>query len=103
MNSGMFITIYFPIFILLFVILPTNNRNLILIKQLKKIRGKRIMSNEMIKSCIGKICTISTGSFGTGYSKVEVLEVVDNWMKVQKKGKIDFVNIDYIQTIKLHN
>ncbi|MBK5253337.1 MAG: hypothetical protein JJE03_02510 [Peptostreptococcaceae bacterium] len=61
------------------------------------------MSNELIKACRGKVCTISTGSLGTSYSKVEIVEVVDNWIKIQSKGKRDIVNIDFIQSIKIHD
>lgn len=103
MNSGAFIAIYLPIFIVLFVMAPANKRKQYIIKKLKKSRGERVMSNEIIKSCIGKICTISAGSFGTSYSKVEILEVADNWIKVRSsKGKIDLVNIDFVQNFKIH-
>jgi hypothetical protein len=103
MNTGTYIAIYIPIFIVLFVILPMNRRKFFTLRKLKKIRGERVMSNELIKSCIGKICTISTGMSGASYSKVEIVEVVDNWVKVQSKGKTNIVNIDYIQNIKIHN
>lgn len=103
MNSGTFIAIYLPIFIVIFVMLPTNRKHIYLVRRLKKLRGGRVMSNELIKSCIGKICSISTGSLGASYSKVEIVEVVDNWMKVQGKGKTDIVNIDFIQNIKIHD
>lgn len=59
------------------------------------------MSNELVKNCIGKICTISTGSFGTVYNKAEVIRVVDNWMEVKVKNKKDLVNIDFVQSIKI--
>jgi len=103
MSTGTYIAIYLPIFIVLFVILPTNRRNMFAIRKLKKLRGEKVMSNELIKSCIGKICSISTGSFGTSYSKVEIVEVADNWIKVQNKSKTDIVNIDFITNIKIHD
>lgn len=103
MSSGTFIAIYLPMFIVLFVILPTNRRNKFVVRKLKKLRGVKVMSNELIKSCIGKICSISTGSFGTSYSKVEIVEVADNWIKVQNKSKTDIVNIDFITNIKIHD
>jgi hypothetical protein len=102
MNAAIYIAIYLPIFIVLFVILPMNHRQMFVVRKLKKLRGERVMSNELIKSCIGKICTISTGSMGASYSKVEIVEVADNWIKVQGKGKTDIVNIDFIQSIKIY-
>lgn len=60
------------------------------------------MSNELLKSCLGKICTISTGTYGSNYSKVEIIEVVDHWIKVKSKGKSDIINTDYITNIKIH-
>lgn len=59
------------------------------------------MSNELIKACIGKECLISTGSLGSSYNKVVIKEVVDNWVQIEKKGKIDLINIDYVQSIKI--
>ena len=103
MSTGTYIAIYLPIFIVVFVMLPTNSRNMFVVRKLKKRRGERVMSNELIKSCIGKICTISTGSLGASYNKVEIMEVADNWIKVQGKGKTDIVNIDFIQNIKIYD
>lgn len=105
MNTGTFIALYLPLFIVFFVLFPANRRHRFVVRRLKKLRGENVMSNELIKSCIGKICTISTGSLGTSYSKVEIVEVVDNWIKVKGKGKskTDLVNIDFIQSIKIHD
>lgn len=103
MSSGTFIAIYLPIFIVLFVVLPANRRHKLVVRKLKKRRGEKVMSNELIKSCIGKICSISTGSFGSSYSKVKIVEVADNWIKVQGKNNWDIVNIDFITNIKIHD
>lgn len=59
------------------------------------------MSNELIKSCIGKVCNISTGSMGINFSKVKVIQVVDNWIKVEGRRKVDLINIDFVQNIKV--
>lgn len=103
MSSGVFIAVYVPIFIVVFMLIPRNRRHLFIVRKLKKLRGEIIMSNEMIKSCIGKKCTISTGSLGASYSNVVIVEVVDNWIKVEGKKKTDLLNIDFIQNIKIHN
>jgi len=67
----------------------------------RKKRREVNMSNELINSCVGKICTISTGSLGSTYNKVLVKEVKDNWLKVDSKGKESLINSDYIQNIKI--
>ncbi len=41
------------------------------------------------------------GGFGTSFAKVKIVEVADNWMKVERKGKVDLVNIEFIQSIKI--
>ena len=102
MNGSTWIAIYIPIFIIFFVIIPLNNRKLAFIFRLKKKKkGSITMSNAMIENLIGKEVTISTGSIGSSYDKLIVIEVVDNWMKVEKKGKVDLINIDFIQGIKI--
>ncbi|PAB60836.1 hypothetical protein CCE28_03780 [Anaeromicrobium sediminis] len=59
------------------------------------------MSNDLIKSYIGKVCNISSGSFGPKFQRVKIIEVMENWIKVEGKGKIDLINIDFIQNIKI--
>ncbi len=60
------------------------------------------MSNDIVKECIGLICTINMGYTGSGFNKVRVKEVKDNWMKVESnKGTQELINIDYIQNIKV--
>lgn len=102
MNTGTFIALYLPIFIVLFIIFPEERKRKAKIRKRKKVKGEKIMSNELITSCIGKTCTISTGSMGTSYSRVVILEVADNWIKVQGKGKTNIVNVDFIENIKIH-
>ncbi|MCG8482460.1 MAG: hypothetical protein MJA31_04055 [Clostridia bacterium] len=99
MEPGVWIAIYLPIFVLFFVILPSQKRT-ILFKKKRKRRGVA-MSNELIKDCIGKVCNISTGSLGSNFTKVKIIEVVDNWIKVEGKGKVDLINTDFIQNIKI--
>jgi hypothetical protein len=102
MNISTWIAIYLPIIIIFFIVIPSNNRKIAFILRLKrKKKGRNRMSNSMIESLIGKEVMISTGSIGSSYDKVTVVEVVDNWMKVEKKGKIDLINIDFIQGIKI--
>lgn len=59
------------------------------------------MTNELIRSLIGKTCQISTGSLGESFDKVEVLEVVENWMRVRRKNTTRLINTDYITSVKV--
>lgn len=84
-----------------FVIIPSIQKTFIKKKRLNRKRGGVSMSNELIMNCIGKVCNISTGSLGSSFNKVKIIQVVDNWIKVEGKGKIDLINIDFIQNIKI--
>jgi hypothetical protein len=101
MDITTWIIIYFPVFILLFVILPSSNKQKEFMRRLQRKRKGIIMNNRMIESLVGKQVQIISGSFGGSFDKVTIMEVTDNWMKVEKKGKIDLINIDFIQNIKI--
>ncbi len=101
MDAGVWIAIYLPLFVIFFVVYPNNVKKIKLIRQLKKRKGVKVMSNELIGDLVGKEVLISTGSLGSSYNKVTVVEVVDNWIKVEKKGKSDLINIDFVQGIKI--
>jgi hypothetical protein len=98
MNSSTWI-IFLPIFIVFIVELETR------LTTKARIRRKRgqlaIMTNEIIRECVGRICTINMGYTGSGFNKVLVKEIHDNWMKVESKGKTEIINIEYIQNIKI--
>lgn len=83
------------------IIIPARQRMILLLNKLRKQRGERKVSNQLIQSCIGKICTITTGSFGSSYNKVKIVEVIDNWIRIESKGKQDLINSDYVQCIKI--
>lgn len=100
LNPAIWITTYLPIFVVLFILIPSQRRIINAIRKQRKLRGVK-MSNDLIKSYIGKVCNISSGSFGSTFKKVKILEVVDNWIKVEGRGKIDLINIDFIQNIKI--
>ena len=101
MDSSTWIGIYLPIFVVLVIIIPAHNQNIYTTRKLRKKRGERKVSNELIKSCVGKTCSISTGALGSSYNKVRVIEVIDNWIKVESKGRKNLINSDYIQNIKI--
>lgn len=59
------------------------------------------LANELIRSLIGKTCQISTGSLGESFDKVKVLDVEENWIRVERKNKIFLINTDYITSVKV--
>ena len=101
METSSWIAIYLPLFVVFVIIIPAQRRIIHVVKLLKKRRGIKNVSNELIKNCIGKVCTISTGALGSNHNKVKIIEVVDNWIKVESKGKVDLINSDFIQNIKV--
>jgi hypothetical protein len=90
-----------PLFILFFVIIPRKREmeKAVLLK-MKKRKGAIIMTNEVIKKYIGKICKISTGSFGTNVVG-KIIDVNENWLEVETKKGNELINADFIQSIKV--
>ncbi len=101
MDTGVWIAIYLPIIIIIFIVYPSDMKKIKLVRLIKKKRGVKVMSNELIDRLVGKEVLITTGSLGSSYNKVVVVEVVENWIKVEKKGKMDLINIDFVQGIKV--
>ena len=75
MNTGSWVAIYMPLFIIFFIILPQQRavQKAVLFK-IRKRKGVVEMINELIKKYIGKNCLISTGSFGTNV-KGKIIDV----------------------------
>ena len=96
MNAGLWIAIFFPIFILLFIIQPQQRR--IALNSIRRKREGIIMTNEIVKKYIGKNCMVSTGSFGGAISG-EITEVTDNWVELSTKIGYRLVNAEFITTI----
>ncbi len=101
MDSGTWIAVYIPVFILIFVILPQQHfaQKSVMLKNKKK-RSPRIMVNELIKKYIGKSCKISGGSFGTSITG-KILQVHENWIEVETKKGVELVNAEFVQSIKV--
>ncbi|MFA9380135.1 MAG: hypothetical protein ACERKO_03640 [Acetanaerobacterium sp.] len=57
------------------------------------------MANALIEQCLGKRCLITTSSLSGAYQGT-VVEITDNWIKLERKGTIDLINCDYIQNIR---
>lgn len=101
MNSSTWIAIYMPLFILFFIIFPQQQQmRKLVFQKMSKRKGAAIMTNEIIKKNIGKICKISSGSFGTNV-KGKIIDVKDNWIEIETKKGYELVNADFIQSIKV--
>ncbi len=100
MESSQFIAIYLPIFIILFVILPSQEqwKQSFIISRLKR-RAKK-MNNELLIKFKGKEVKISTGSFGVNVVGT-IVEINDNWVEVQTKKGHELLNADFIQSVKI--
>ena len=91
------------VFIMLMIVISTNRsneKNFIGIIKRKKEGRKRVMPTELMKEFIGKVCAISlfNESFGiTG----KIVELENNWIKVEEKNGIRIVNGDMIRDIKI--
>lgn|GEM_PF-499001 len=101
MSSAIFVSIYMPMFILLFVIIPRKREiEKAVVLKIKKRKGVIVMTNEVIKKYIGKNCRISTGSFGTNVVGI-ILDVNENWLEVETRRGKELINADFIQSIKV--
>jgi hypothetical protein len=101
LNSSTWIAIYMPLFILFFVIIPQERemRKAVLLK-IKKRKGVKTMTNELIKKYLGINCKISTGSWGTNVVG-KIIDVNENWLEVEtRKGK-ELINADLVHYIKV--
>lgn len=101
MNTGAWVTIYMPMFIIFFIIIPQRRAvQKAVLFRIRKRKGVVEMTNELIKKYMGKNCLISTGSLGTNVTG-KLIEVNENWLEVEtKKGK-ELINAEFIQSIKI--
>lgn len=100
MNTGSWVAIYMPLFVIFFIILPHQRsvQKAVLLK-IRKRKGVVKMTNELIKRYIGKKCLISTGTFGTNV-KGTIIGVNENWLEVETKKGSELINAEFIQSIK---
>ena len=95
------IVLYIWIFAMIPIIINLFRRSIIrkIISRRKNTERKKIM-NEILNSCIEKMCEIYIyGELGTG---AKIVSVSDGWVEVEKKnGKRDLINIDYISRISV--
>ncbi len=93
------IVLYIWIFVMIPIIINLFRRNIIrkIISRRKNTERKKVM-NEMLNSCIGKMCDIYIyGELGTS---AKIISVKDGWVQIEKKnGKCELINIEYISRI----
>ena len=59
------------------------------------------MSDEMMRSLIGKRCTFSAGPFGETFKNVEVVAVDGNWIRVRDSKRERLLNSEYVTAVKI--
>ena len=69
------------------------------VKRKKKV-GIIRMTNEILKSYVGKICKISGGSYGVNV-KGRIVDVNENWIVVQTSRGDKIVNAEFVQSIRI--
>ena len=101
MNTGSWVAIYMPLFIIFLIILPQQHavHKAVLFK-IRKRKGVEDMTNELVKKYIGKNCHINSGSLGTNVKGI-IIDVNENWLEVETKQGNQLINTDFIQSIKI--
>lgn len=98
-----FFSAYFPILIVLMIVLSQHsaNNHWIVIKRKKGERGLYHMS-EYLKKFIGQKCYISTGSFGSSFTG-KIVTIEDKWVELESKEDKpkEIINLDFVQRIRV--
>lgn len=101
MNPGAWIAIYMPVFILLFVIIPQQNQlQAQAIRMRVKRRRMRSMNHELLHKYIGRVCKVTTGSYGSTATG-KILDIKENWIELETRKGIELMNAEFIQSIKV--
>jgi len=100
LESGTWIAIYLPIFVLFVIIIPMQYTapKSDFLKHARK-KGKK-MTNEIIKKYIGSKVRLSTGSYGISVEG-KITGLTENWLEVETKKGTELINCEYIQNIKI--
>ncbi len=102
MDTGIWIAVFLPIFLLLFIFIPQAQAQQNALRQFRRrvrlSKEANYVASQLVMQCLGKDCLISTGL--NGNFQGTVIEIADNWMKVESKGIVQLINCDYIQSIR---
>lgn len=101
MNPSIWIAIYLPLFILFFVIFPRQKKVRQMVAQkIRKRKGLKVLTNELVKKYKGKRCKITTGALGTTVVG-EIIEINENWIEINTRKGMEIINSDFIQSIRI--
>ncbi|HOS17986.1 MAG TPA: hypothetical protein PK438_01755 [Clostridia bacterium] len=101
MDASTWIAIYLPLFILFFIIVPQQNSMAVAARRIHAKRRAKEVTNETLVKYVGKSCMISAGSYGVN-TVGRIVSINENWIEVEtKKGAIELVNADYVQSVKI--
>lgn len=88
--------------IIIFMIIPQQiEKRRIKNRIVKRKRGHKRMTNELVKKYIGCECEIASSGMTGIVGKIT--ETNENWIEVQTKKGYEVVNLDFIQKIKIRN
>ena len=91
--------IYIAIFIPILLMILSQHKTLMYMIVKKKRRGFNAM-DDILNKCVGKKCTISTGSMGVHVDGV-VKQVTDRWVEVETRNRTEVLSVDFIQHIRI--
>jgi len=101
LNPSVWFAIYLPLFILFFVIFPRQKKvRRIVAQKIRKRKGLKVLTNEMIKKYKGKRCKITTGALGTTVVG-KMVEINENWIEIETRKGIEIINSDFIQSVRI--
>ncbi len=102
-----FIPVYLLLFIVLFVLLPQQNRFMYgVIQRQRKLRKKEMegklhmMPAEFVKEFLGKVCAVTQFGDAAGATG-RITAVEDNWIRLEQKNAVRFINVDMIKDIHI--
>jgi len=83
------------------VIFPRQKKvRRIVAQKIRKRKGLKVLTNEMIKKYKGKRCKITTGALGTTVVG-KMVEINENWIEIETRKGIEIINSDFIQSVRI--
>jgi len=98
LDSAAYIAIYLPLFIIFAIELPWMRKTAAILRLKRKRRMERL-TNDLVKKYIGRVCYVSTGSFGASV-KGKIVEVMDNWIEIRNHKGSQLLNADFVTNIR---
>ena len=99
-----FLPVYLLLFLVLFVLLPRQNRFMYSIllrkKKLQSEGKKKKVPAEFLKECLGKVCSVMQFGDAAGQTG-KITAVEDNWIRLEQKNAVRFINGDMIKEIQI--